>query len=336
MDQNLQAFTQAYATARNCAAQDDASRCNQLLLACLQLLSVIYQNSRTIAERAKTKGLIDQITHITNVLVSAGVTNEVRTFFKLPIKVSGLSAQRPVTPATAGGSGASVNPAPAGGGSGASVAPISPVAPATDKEWSEVVFDNSIKGVVTIHVPGGSGTGFIISDKGYLLTNHHVVSQDKYRGTFHNDITMNFDGSRRLYDLEFIDADPTYDVALCRFDPKSLPTFAVLPLIPDYSKLKKGAAVVLIGNPVSQGIAPFTGTVSYTCNNSGDLVYSSPSNPGCSGGPVLDKNGYVVGINKSLTVSVNGVKTQGFTNATPANQIAKLLKAWKDKHSLNF
>ncbi|MBR2296465.1 MAG: trypsin-like peptidase domain-containing protein [Clostridia bacterium] len=213
---------------------------------------------------------------------------------------------------------------------------VPPVMPRADQEWSEAVYDKSIRGVVTVHVPGGAGTGFIISDKGFLLTNHHVVVADKYKNQFHDEIYMCFSDSRRMYELKFIDADETYDVALCRFTPSSLPSFATLPLIPDYSTLRPGAAVVLIGNPVSQGIAPFTGTVSYTCNNCGDLVFSAPSNPGCSGGPVLDRNGYVVGINKSLTVSVNGVKTQGFTNATPMNQVKKLLDEWKKKHNLSF
>lgn len=213
---------------------------------------------------------------------------------------------------------------------------IPPITPSPDKEWSEIVYDNSIGGVVTLHVPGGAGTGFIISDKGFLLTNHHVVVEDKYENTFHDEIYMCFSESKRLYKVNFIDADEDRDVALCRFDPSYLDSFSVLPIIDDYSRLRPGAAVVLIGNPVSQGIAPFTGTVSYTCNNSNDLVFSAPSNPGCSGGPVLDKSGFVVGINKSLTVSVNGVKTQGFTNATPMDQVKKLLEKWKQKHNLNF
>lgn len=337
-------FKLSYARAREYASMNNARACREQLYTCLSVLLDALSRSRTVVERATCKGTIDKFKRIVDVLSSVGVNDEVRAFFNLipQAKPSAPSTPvaEPVTPVTTPSEKSTAPKAqpiivppttPR-----APEAVIPPVMPRADKEWSEIVYDNSIRGVVTVHIPGGAGTGFIISDKGFLLTNHHVVSEDKYRGTFHSDITMNFSDSRRLYDLEFIDADESYDVALCRFDPASLPKFTTLPLIADYSTLRPGAAVVLIGNPVSQGIAPFTGTVSYTCNNSGDLVFSAPSNPGCSGGPVLDRNGFVVGINKSLTVSVNGVKTQGFTNATPMNQVKKLLEKWKAEHHLTF
>ena len=299
------AFQQVFDTAKEHARNNKANECRERLMAFQRGVRLLHDNSETIIEKARAKSLLDKISHIIYIIEQNGITNEVKAFFGLGIPNS-----------------------PSQSVSGASV-PVS----SGEKEWSEEVYDRSIGGVVTVHVSGGYGTGFIISDKGYLLTNNHVVATDR-RGVYHNEITMNFDGSHKRYDLTLIDADPTYDVALCKFDPKKVDKFVTLPLIPDYSTLKKGAPVVLIGNPVSQGIAPFTGSVSYTCNDSGDLVYSSPSNPGCSGGPVLDKNGFVVGINKSLTVSVGGVKTQGFTNATPANQIKKLLKKWMNEYKL--
>ncbi len=300
-----QAFQQVFDTAKEHARNNDADKCRERLMAFKRGVVLLHDNSETILEKAQAKSLLDKISNVIYTIEKSGVTNEVKAFFGLGIPSSPVQG-------TSSPSGSSV---------------------ASDKEWSELVYDHSINGVVTVHVPGGYGTGFIISDRGYLLTNNHVVATDR-RGTYHNEISMNFDNSHKRYSLTLIDADPTYDVALCKFDPKKLTSFVSLPFIPDYSTLKKGAPVVLIGNPVSQGIAPFTGTVSYTCNDSGDLVYSSPSNPGCSGGPVLDKNGFVVGINKSLTVSVGGVKTQGFTNATPANQIKKLLLKWKKEHNL--
>lgn len=305
-----QAFQQVFDTAKEYARKNDADNCRERLMAFKRGVVLIHDNSETILEKAQAKSLLDKISNIIYLIEQSGVTDEVKAFFGLGIPSSPVQG----TSSSVGGMG--------------SVGDSS-----SDKEWSELVYDRSINGVVTVHVPGGYGTGFIISDKGYLLTNNHVVATDR-RGTYHNEISMNFDGSHKCYNLTLIDADPTYDVALCKFDPKKLPSFVSLPFIPDYSTLKKGAPVVLIGNPVSQGIAPFTGTVSYTCNDAGDLVYSSPSNPGCSGGPVLDRNGFVVGINKSLTVSVGGVKTQGFTNATPANQIKKLLKKWMNEHKL--
>src|SRR3546814_14945243 len=89
-------------------------------------------------------------------------------------------------------------------------------------------------------VPRGVGSGFIISEDGYILTNNHVVA--KSNGIF---VTMT---SGKEYKAEIIDTDPRTDVALIKIDAKGL---TPLP-IGDSHKLNKGTGVLAIGSPFGQ------------------------------------------------------------------------------------
>lgn len=212
-------------------------------------------------------------------------------------------------------------------------------APDTSTEtqgWCAEIFDANKSAVVRITALAKprkiNGTGFIISDKGYLLTNAHIVF-DKQNDCYYPKISMSFVGEQKSYDLKVLFSDREADVALCRFDPNETASFTCVKRISDYSKLKQGADCVAIGNGFGMGLAPISGTVRFTKSREGNLVYTVPSNPGDSGAPVFNRNGECIGINKSRIVTVNGEEADGFANATPMDTIEKLLREWVDKNN---
>lgn len=208
------------------------------------------------------------------------------------------------------------------------------------QDWCADIFDKYKGSVAEIKAASNgkisSGTGFIISENGYILTNDHVV-YDEDSCSYCKKLSMTLEGTKKAVPLNIINSDKKNDVALCAFDKEKVDNCRAVPCIKDYSSLKQGARIVLIGNPLSMGIAPVEGIVRYTHNNEGNLVYTALSNHGDSGGPVFNMAGECVGINKSIVVSVtrgdSTVEVQGITNATPMDKIDELLDRWcKDNH----
>ncbi len=165
------------------------------------------------------------------------------------------------------------------------------------------------------------GTGFVVSEKGVIVTNKHVVAD---RGTKYTVVTR--DGQK--LDVKKIYRDPTLDLALVQIDATSLKPLE----LGDSSKLKVGQTAIAIGNAlgrftntVTSGIIsglgrkviagdPFSGEA----ENLDNLIQTDAAiNPGNSGGPLLDLAGKVVGVNVATTegaqnigfaVSINTVK----------------------------
>lgn len=204
--------------------------------------------------------------------------------------------------------------------------------------WCAKVFETNKTAVVEIAATAdeyrSNGTGFIISPKGYLLTNDHVVF-DEGNGVYFSKVSMSFAGEKKKHKLEVLFSDRRSDVALCRFDPAEI-SFTCVKRIADYSTVKQGADCLVIGNAFGMGLAPFTGIVRFTQNDEGDLVYTAPSNPGDSGGPVFNRIGECIGINKSKTVTVNGESADSYANATPMDKIDALLKKWTGENNIEL
>ena len=141
------------------------------------------------------------------------------------------------------------------------------------------------------------GSGFIISNDGYILTNNHVVDHaDK--------VTVRLQ-DRRTLTATVIGTDPTYDIALLKVDAGgSLPAVS----IGDSRSLKPGQWVLAIGSPFGFDYTVTQGIVSAVGRNLGqrDQPYTSfiqtdvPINRGNSGGPLFDLQGRVVGINLQI------------------------------------
>lgn len=148
-----------------------------------------------------------------------------------------------------------------------------------------------------------TGSGFIISEDGYLLTNNHVVEDA-------DEITVSL-GDRREYIAEVIGADERSDVALLKIEANDLPVLE----IGESKNLKVGEWVVAIGSPFQLRFSVTSGIVSAkgrSIPNGSDSTYvpfiqtDVAINPGNSGGPLFDLEGKVVGINSQIYTRSGG------------------------------
>lgn len=162
------------------------------------------------------------------------------------------------------------------------------------------------------------GSGFIINEQGYILTNAHVI---------HNatDIRVVLSEGRKEYAAKIVGADRITDTALIHIEPDHLLT--VLPL-GNSDRLRIGEMVLAIGNPlglrhsVTSGIVSATERISPELNEKlVDFIQTdSAINPGSSGGPLVNLHGEVVGIN---TAVVSKAQSIGF--AIPINTVKTVM-----------
>lgn len=157
-----------------------------------------------------------------------------------------------------------------------------------------------------------SGSGFIVSPDGLILTNNHVVADA-------NKVTVIL-SDRREFDAKVVGRDPTTDVAVIKIDGHQLPT---LPLGNDETA-RVGDWVLAIGNPlgldftVTQGIVSAKGRGGF--NGLYDSKYAvvdyiqtdAPINPGNSGGPLVNVRGEVVGMNAAIASPTGTYAGYGF------------------------
>lgn len=155
--------------------------------------------------------------------------------------------------------------------------------------------------------PGGPqgrsvGSGFLISDDGYILTNHHVVDGAE-------SITVRLSDRREL-SAKLVGGDPTYDVALLKVEGKGLPVLHQ----GKSAALKPGQWVVAIGSPLGLEQSVTAGIVSAvgrTARDTGQqyvpfIQTDVAINRGNSGGPLLNTSGEVVGINSQILSNSGG------------------------------
>ncbi len=211
----------------------------------------------------------------------------------------------------------------------------SPVLAVKDEsEWVADVFELRLPATLAVSTSTGNGTGFFITADGLVLTNHHVVHEEN--GTAQTNIRVKSGDGKISVSAKIVASDKKLDVALLKADVETSVPF--IPLIEDYTKLRAGMDVLVIGNAFSLGLAPVAGTVKFPHAKDDDLIYTAPTNNGDSGGPVLNRKGECVGINKSITVSVSRggktLKAQGLTNATAADRIKTLVSGWKKEYGL--
>jgi serine protease Do len=170
---------------------------------------------------------------------------------------------------------------------------------------------------------GGLGSGFIISQDGYILTNAHVVAD-------FDDVTVRMADSKREFKAKVIGVDLRTDVALIKVAEKDLPTVR----LGDSKNLEPGQWVAAIGSPFGFANTITAGIVSATGRSLPDETYvpfiqtDVAVNPGNSGGPLLNLKGEVVGINSLIYSRTGGY--MGVSFAIPievALDVAKQLQA---------
>ncbi|MBS1492207.1 MAG: Do family serine endopeptidase [Bacteroidetes bacterium] len=163
----------------------------------------------------------------------------------------------------------------------------------------------------------GTGTGFIISKDGYIMTNNHVVKNANDNGI---KVQLN---DKREFTAKLIGTDPNTDVAVIKIDANDLPVASV----GNSDEVQVGQWVLAIGNPLQLNSTVTAGIVSalgrninidgnsYAINNF--IQTDAAINPGNSGGPLVDINGSVIGINSAIK-SQSGYY-QGYGFAIPIN-----------------
>lgn len=209
---------------------------------------------------------------------------------------------------------------------------------ATDDEQNNIqVFKQASPSVVNItnsrlvrsfyslnpqEVPQGSGTGFVWSEDGYIVTNFHVVQQaDRVMVTLQNGST---------YDARPVGLDPDKDLAVVKID---APDEVLVPIKPgDSSLLEVGRKVIAIGNPFGLDTTMTVGVVSalgreidsVSRRKIHDVIQTDAAiNPGNSGGPLLNSLGELVGVNTAI-YSPSGASS-GIGFAIPANTVKRIV-----------
>ena len=179
-------------------------------------------------------------------------------------------------------------------------------------------------------VEQGTGSGFIISSDGNILTNAHVVE-----GSTIVEVVLK-DGRR--FQGKVLGTDSVTDLAVVKIDADNLQTVS----LGDSNNLQPGEWAIAIGNPLGLDNSVTVGIISGTGRSSNDvgvpdkrvgfIQTDAAINPGNSGGPLLNQNGEVIGINTAI---IDGAQGLGF--AIPINnaqQIAQqLIKVGKAEHA---
>ncbi len=166
-----------------------------------------------------------------------------------------------------------------------------------------------------------SGSGVIITDDGYIVTNNHVVENaDKVEITLNDNLS---------YSAKVIGTDPSTDLALLKINEKNLPFITY----GNSDNVKVGEWVLAVGNPFNLTSTVTAGIISAKARNIGILPdqhkiesflqTDAAVNPGNSGGALVNTNGELIGINSAIA-STTGSYT-GYSFAIPVNLVKKVM-----------
>ena len=166
------------------------------------------------------------------------------------------------------------------------------------------------------------GSGIIINNDGYIMTNYHVVQYADPKAGGSNKVLLEvFLPDKRQAEAKFIGGDSKTDLAVIKIDLKNLPVAT----LGDSSKLEVGELAVAIGNPlgmefagsVTVGVISALNRTVDTGDKTLNLIQTDAAiNPGNSGGALVNSQGQVIGIN-TIKISDSGVEGLGF--AIPVN-----------------
>src|SRR5690606_8770428 len=172
--------------------------------------------------------------------------------------------------------------------------------------------------------PTGSGSGVIISEDGYIVTNNHVI-----KGSDKIEVILN---NQKSYTAELVGTDPNTDIALIKIEEKGLPFIKFV----DSDAINVGDWVLAVGNPfglnstVTAGIVSAKGrSIDILRRNATSPIESfiqtdAAINPGNSGGALVNPNGDLVGINTAISSPKGSYSGYGF--AVPSNLVKKVVE----------
>ena len=212
----------------------------------------------------------------------------------------------------------------------------------TAVDWTAVAKEVS-DSVVAIDVATSDGeakgSGVVISDKGYIATNNHVIS-----GAQQIQVTL---ASGAVYSAKVVGTDTTTDLAVIKLD--NPPSALKVAEFADSDNLAVGEAVMAIGNPLGYDDTATTGIVSalnrpvtVTDDDNNAIVTNAVQidaaiNPGNSGGPTFNAAGQVIGINSSIASTASSSGTAGSIGigfAIPSNLVKRVTNEIIDNGSV--
>ena len=197
---------------------------------------------------------------------------------------------------TGAGTGLTTVSAPAGSTDGLSARPSGTIA-----SVAAAVSPSVVKITAQSGETGGTGTGFIIREDGYILTNNHVAAPGAG-----GSITVQFqDGSS--VPATIVGTSPGYDLAVLKVDKTGLPAVT----LGDSDAVRVGDTAIAIGSPLGLENTVTAGIISalnrpVTAGGEGETAFidaiqtDAPINPGNSGGPLVNAAGQVVGVNSAI------------------------------------
>ena len=169
----------------------------------------------------------------------------------------------------------------------------------------------------------GTGSGFVIDKQGHIVTNYHVVENAR-------DLVVTLYNGQP-YQAKLIGVDPDNDIAVVKIE---IPPEKLFPgKLDPGSELKVGQKVLAIGNPfglertLTTGIISSLGRTLRSENGrliKGIIQTDAAINPGNSGGPLLNSNGYIIGVNAAIVSKVGQSSGIGF--AIPVKTVKKIIK----------
>lgn len=166
----------------------------------------------------------------------------------------------------------------------------------------------------------GLGSGVVMTQDGYILTNNHVVD-----GASSVTVTL---ADKREFKARVIGTDPKSDIAVLKIDASSLPSITVA----DSSKVQVGDYALAVGDPfgvgqtVTMGIVSATGRSHLGIEQYEDFIQTdAPINPGNSGGALVNDRGELIGINTAI-IAHGSEGNQGIGFAIPANMARNVME----------
>ncbi|MGE3955033.1 MAG: DegQ family serine endoprotease [Parachlamydiales bacterium] len=164
----------------------------------------------------------------------------------------------------------------------------------------------------------GQGSGFIVSNEGYILTNNHIIRKPKKITVYLTD--------GREFDATVVGTDPQTDLAIIKIDARNLTPLK----LGNSDELEVGEWAIAIGSPfgleetVTVGVISAKGRNQLHINDFEDFLQTDAAiNPGNSGGPLLNLDGEVIGINSALATGTGGYMGIGF--AIPSNMAQRVM-----------
>lgn len=188
-----------------------------------------------------------------------------------------------------------------------------------------------------VFLPGGSGV--LISDDGWFLTNHHVIAAGNPTAPLAENVNVNLSDAR-TFRAKLVCTDSVGDIALLKLESE-----AKLPFVEfaDSDAVQIGQYAVAVGNPLGMGTLPAADKRHYPTVSLGivscmhrfqdqytDCIQTDAAvNPGNSGGPLVDLDGKLIGINGRIATRFANRVNSGVGWAIPSNQIREFLPTMK-------